>query len=123
MNRLEVPLEFAGRGIERNDGIAEKVVPFAIEAVVVAGGAAVYGVKNAALRIDRHVKAPMIRARTIFPAIGRPRVVAGFTGLRHGTKFPKLRARARVVCASVARRAGRRLFSHVGADEQEILEN
>ena len=117
MNRLEVPLEFAAVRIERNDGVTKEVVSLAIEAVIIAGGAAEDCVEETALRVYRHVEAPIVHAGAILPAISRPGVIAHFTRLRYGMKFPNLRTRARVVCARVARWTGCRLLAYICADK------
>src|SRR5262245_42857878 len=117
MNCLEVPLEFSRIRIKRNDGITKEAISLAIETVVVAGGAAEYGVEQTALRIHCHIEAPIVHARTILPTVGRPGLIAHFTRLRYGMKSPNLRARSRVVCAGIARRTGRWLLPYVCADE------
>src|SRR5215470_9152348 len=107
MHGLEVPLEFPASGVQRDNGISEEVVALAIESVIVTGGTSEHGVQNAALGVHGHIEAPVVDACAILPALGRPRVVAGFTRLRNGMKFPNLCACTRVICACVARRAGR----------------
>ena len=57
-DRLEVPLQLSGHCIERDDGVAEQIVAFAIEAVVVAGGAAEDAVERAALRYRPSCRSP-----------------------------------------------------------------
>src|SRR4030095_5452945 len=101
MDRLEMPLELSGRGIERDDRISKEVVTLSIEAIVITGWTAEDRVESAALRVHRHVEAPIVRACAILPAIGRPRVVAGFAWLRDRMKFPNFDAVARGGCACV----------------------
>ena len=69
MHGLEIPFELAGRCIECNDGIAEEIISFAVETVVVARRTAEDRVDGVALRIHTHVEAPVVRARAILPAI------------------------------------------------------
>src|SRR5262249_22341368 len=103
MHGLEVPLEFPGSGVERDNGISEEVVALAIEPVIVAGGTSEHGVQKAALGVQGHIEAPVVDACAILPTLRRPRVVAGFTSLRNGMKFPNLCAGACVIRACVAR--------------------
>src|SRR5262245_54047768 len=117
MDRLEIPFEFAGSRFKRHDGIAEEVVSFSIETVIITGRAAEDGVENASLRVYRHVEAPIVCACSILPPIAWPRVVARFAWLRNRMEFPNLCACACIECTRVARRAGGWLFADVCADE------
>src|SRR5689334_6198024 len=113
MHGLEVPLEFPAGGVQRDNGISEEVVALALESVIVAGGTSEDGIQNAALGVHRHIEAPVVDACAILPALGRPRVVAGFTSLWNGMKFPNLCAGACVIRACVARGPRCRLLANV----------
>src|SRR5207244_9945523 len=99
MDWLDIPFGRGCHRVARYDGIAEKIISFAIESVVVAGRTAKDGIEGTALCIDSHIEAPIVDASAIFPTVGGPRLVTGFAGLRNRVKLPDFFARPSVICA------------------------
>src|SRR5207245_5643291 len=99
--------------VERYHGIAEKIISFAIESVVVAGRTAKDGIEGTALYIDSHIEAPIVDASAIFPTVGGPRLVTGFAGLRNRVKLPDFFARPSVIGARLSRQCDPQVFRDV----------
>src|SRR5262245_65828432 len=107
MNRLEMPAVLAGLDVQRDDGVAVELRPLAVAAVVRAERRCQRHVDQPALRVDREVERPRIRAQSIPPAVAFPRVVTDIARLRDRVELPQLRASARVVRSWIADAARR----------------
>ena len=116
-----MPLQLAGRRVERDDRVAVEVRALAIAAVVVGRRRADRRVDDAALGVDGEER-PDVGARSILPALAFPRLDARLAGARHGVKRPEQLAGPRVPSADVAVEArARRLLAVVAAGDDDVL--
>src|SRR4030095_13391644 len=121
MHELVVPLQRAGRRVERDDGVAVQIGAFAIAAVVVGRRRAERRIDEYALGIDRG-EGPDGRPRSVLPAVAFPGLHAGLTGPRHGVERPQELAGARIPPANVAvETEARRLLAVVAAGDDDVL--
>ena len=104
MDRLEIPFQFSGDGVHRDERIAVQVGAFAVAAPEIRRRAAERHVDHPALFVERHGESPHVHARAIFPAVVFPRLVAGLARLRNGMEIPQLLAGADIVGARIAGR-------------------
>ena len=124
VDRLEVPVAFAGVEVEADDAVGEQIVARTMTAVVVTGRhfrGEVHAIRSF---VDRD-GAPVAGVARVRPRIVQPRVVAFLAGLRNRVEDPEALARAHVVSADVAldvffrtRRAAGRVG---GADDDDVV--
>src|SRR6187549_694053 len=94
---LVMPFAFAGVGINRNDGIAEEVIPVATNRPVdLRAGIADGPVECVQIRVEGAGKPH--RAAAELPAVAFPRIVSELTRRGHGIKPPHLLSGCSVVC-------------------------
>src|ERR1051326_7487559 len=96
MNGLEIPLEFAGQRVHRNNRVAEQIIARPIAAPIIAGGGAERHVQDAAPLIESHVPAPDVDAGSFFPAVIQPGFVSGLAWAGDRMEFPDLGSRSRI---------------------------
>ena len=117
MQQLVMPEALAGAQVEREQRVAEQVVPFAIAAPEIERRRAEREISDAALLVDREL-GPRVRAAGGLPRIGRPRVVAELARPRNRVERPDEPAGQHVERADVS---GRRVVTFAGRrskDEQ-----
>ena len=121
MDELLKPFQLAGGGVERDQAVAVEIVAVTVRAIEVRSGRAQRNIGDSARNVHRD-EAPGVGAGAILPAIGRPRIVAGLTGTRHGVERPHQLAGASVPGADVAVGASAGISLAVGAArDDEVL--
>ena len=121
MQQLVVPEALAGAKVERQQRIAEQVVPFAIAAPQIEGRRAEREIPDATLLVDREL-GPRVRAAGGLPRIGRPGVVAELARARNRVERPDEPAGQHIEGADVS---GWRVVPFAGrrTKDEQILEH
>ena len=119
MHGLEMPLLFAGRGIDRQQRVCIQRLTHTIAAVEIRRRGAGWHIHEATRDIDAHA-GPRIRATNGLPRIYGPRVVAFLAGLRNSVKGPFHFACVHIIRANVSRR-GAFAFTNACALNQQVL--
>ena len=117
-HELEMPAQFSGGGVERQQAVRIQIVAEAIRSVEIRRRRTGRDEHQPALRIERHA-GPAIGAADVLPRVLRPGVVTGLAGLGNGVKAPAQRAGSHVIRAHVAGRGGQGL-AHAPADDHEV---
>ncbi len=121
MRRLEVPLLFARRRIERHERIAIEICSRSIAAVVVVGETADWQEHDAASDIDCH-QAPDVSTGSVLPGIALPHVVAGLARSRNGVECPQQFSGARTPGTHITRWTECGLLLHMRSRDHDVLE-
>src|ERR1700723_3201116 len=122
MDRLEIPLEFAGLGIHRDNAITEKIGTRPVPPIIIRCRSAHWHIEDAALRIHGHLPRPDVGARAAFPSFVEPTLVTHFARTRYRMKIPKLGASSRIVSPRIARLTDRN-FQDARTNHHQILED
>ena len=102
MHTLEVPEALAGPNVQRDDAIAEQIVPRAEPAEVVVRGRVGRQIDDPPFRVGGH-GCPRVDVAAPLPGVALPGLVAELTGPGDDVELPEVLPRARVVREDVAR--------------------
>ncbi len=122
VDRLKMPYALAGRSIQGQQGIGEKVVAFAIGSVEIEGGGTGGNEDQAALFVEAHA-GPVIGAADVLPRVFGPGIVAELAGMRDGVKGPANFSGARVESTHVARGCGQSLADDTAHDDEVFIDD
>src|SRR5260370_22765268 len=120
MRGLEIPLDFSGRGVEREERRSVKIGALALANPKVGVGRADRNEQHAPLFIDGG-ESPGIRAGAVDPFISVPDFVIGLAGPWNGVNRPDELTGMHVPSANITTGAQCRGFSGVGARNDQIL--
>ena len=98
VDHLEMPEPLASGGVERDEGVGEKIFPVALGAIEVGLGRLRRDVNDAAFLVERLAR-PRHDAGGRLPGVGGPGVVAEFAGAWNQVKNPAARAGAHIEAA------------------------
>ena len=93
MDGLEIPFQFAGHGIHRDDRIRKEIVSGAVHAIEVVVGGPEWHVQDAAFFVDRE-EGPGVRTTDVTPRVIQPGVVPDLAGPWYGVKRPHMLTRS-----------------------------
>ena len=125
MHGLEIPLHLAGRGIHRDQRIAEQIRARTIAPIAIIAGRAESS--SAEFRFACLGEgAPDVHSRAVFPApavraIVEPSLMADFARLRNGVESPYQLSGGRIPGAHVPLAAQSAVVLHVGARNDQVL--
>ena len=115
VDHLEVPEALAGGGVERDEGVGEKIFPVALGTIEVGLGRLRRDVNDAAFLVERLAR-PRHDAGGRLPGVGGPGVVAEFAGAWNQVENPAARTGAHIEAAHGAGAAD-------AADDERIAVN
>ena len=121
LEHLIVPHVLAGACIEGQHTVGVQVVAETVGTVEVVRRRAGGGEHHGPLGIDRDA-GPGVGTASDLPRIGRPRFVAGLTGMRNGVKAPPQLAGVDVEGPNVTG-GTRQCFGHRAADDEQVFEH
>src|SRR5207249_3237674 len=120
MNGLEIPFQFAGLRVERDQTVTVKIGAFAVGTMEIVGRRTMRQIDKTRFRIQAD-QAPDIRSGTLLPVVAFPCLTTWLSGARNRVKLPDEFARVSVPRSCVSSESQTGLFLNTCTGDDEVL--